>query len=95
MPNWQSVHWKRLHLILKLISVTGLRTYLDNDTELQILTLNSFIYGKSIRIPENELTMMAPTPQKRQRYTKNVNKQHGATEKWLPQSIMLKTRHET
>ena len=26
-------------------------------------------------------TMMTPTPQKRQRYMKNVNKQHGVTEK--------------
>ena len=29
-------------------------TYLDNDTELQIVTPNSLIYGCSIRTPEHE-----------------------------------------
>ena len=29
-------------------------TYVDNDIELQILPLNSLIYGHSIRVPKNE-----------------------------------------
>ena len=36
-------------------------TYVDNDTELPILTSNSLIYGHSIKVPGMSSTMTTPT----------------------------------
>ena len=36
-------------------------TYVDNDTELPILTPNSLIYGHSIKVPGMSSTMTTPT----------------------------------
>ena len=68
-------------------------TYVDNDTELPIITPNSLIYGHSIRVPENEFDDDNTNLLKRQRYIKHCKQ--AAWNRWkndYPRA--LRKRHD-